>query len=189
MARTAQNSSHKPIEQYLNAVELQGGIYSNYPEVINNSITANSFVVKGTISGGQVSVNDVTANTTLTVADSGQVFLLDAAAGVTVTLPTAAAGLTYTFVVKTSVTSNSYKITAGSSNGFFQGGIAEATAGGAADVFTGDGTSDISVTMNGTTTGGLLGSIITVTCLTTGLWQIGGTNIASGIIATPFATT
>ncbi len=189
MARTAQNSSHKPIEQYLNAVELQGGIYSNYPEVINNSITANSFVVKGTISGGQVSVNDVTANTTLTVADSGQVFLLDAAAGVTVTLPTAAAGLTYTFVVKTSVTSNSYKITAGSSNGYFMGSLATTTGTGSADIFTGNGSSDISVTMNGTTTGGLLGTLITITCVTTGLWEVSGTNIASGTIATAFATT
>ncbi len=45
MARTAQNNSHKPIEQYVNAVELQGGLYSNYPVVINNTVTATEFKV------------------------------------------------------------------------------------------------------------------------------------------------
>ncbi len=184
MARTAQNSTHLPIEQYVNAVELQGGLYTNYPVVINNSLT-----VDGAIKNAQANVSSLTSATTLTVADSGTTYLLDSASGVTVTLPTAQAGLVYKFIVQTSVTSNSYKITAGSSNGFLIGGITEATAGGAADVFTGDGATDISVTMNGTTTGGLLGTVITIACVTTGLWEVGGVNIASGTIATPFATT
>lgn len=195
MARTSQNSSHKPLEEYVSGVELQGGIYSNYPEVINNSITCNSLDVKGNVTvtgsfiGATASVNSLTTNTTLTATDSGNVYLLDSATGVTVTLPTAAVGLTYTFVVQTSVTSNSYKITVGSSNGFLIGGLVEGASAGATDLFIGDGTTDISVTMNGTTTGGLQGTRVTVTCVTTGLWEVSGTVIGSGTVATPFATT
>lgn len=44
MARTAQNSSHLPIEEYVTAVEQQGGILTDYPVVVNNTVTANSFV-------------------------------------------------------------------------------------------------------------------------------------------------
>lgn len=42
MTRTAQNSSHKAIEKYVEGVELQGGIYTNYPTVFNNNVTINS---------------------------------------------------------------------------------------------------------------------------------------------------
>jgi hypothetical protein len=49
MARTAQNNSHKPIEQYVNAVELQGGILTNYPVVINNTLTAEAVDFTGAI--------------------------------------------------------------------------------------------------------------------------------------------
>ena len=65
MARTAQNDSHKPIEQYVNAVELQGGIYTNYPVVVNNSITANSFVGNvGTQYSASLTPVSVAADTT-----------------------------------------------------------------------------------------------------------------------------
>ena len=40
MTRTAQNSSHLAIEQYINAIEQQGGLLTYYPVVINNSLTA-----------------------------------------------------------------------------------------------------------------------------------------------------
>ena len=183
MARTAQNSTHLAIEDYVNAVEQQGGLYTNYPVVINNSLTVN-----GAISG-QSSINALSSNTTLTASQSGEVFLLNSASGVTVTLPAAQVGLTYTFIVETSVTSNDYKVTVGSSNGYLIGSVVEGASAGATDIFIGNGTSDISVTQNGSTTGGLQGSVLTVTCVTTGLWQVSGTLIGSGTVATPFATT
>ncbi len=57
MARTAQNSSHLAIEEYINQVEQQGGILTNYPVVINNSLTADSV----NYSGGQT-ITDASAN-------------------------------------------------------------------------------------------------------------------------------
>ena len=42
--------------------------------------------------------------------------------------------------------------------------------------------------MNGTTTGGLVGSTIEVVCLSATVWQLNAVNFASGSIATSFAT-
>lgn len=50
MARTAQNSTHLAIEDYVNAVEQQGGIYTNYPVVINNTLSAENTTITGTLS-------------------------------------------------------------------------------------------------------------------------------------------
>lgn len=57
MARTAQNSTHLAIENYVNEVEQQGGIYTNYPVVIKNSLTADSV----NYSGAQT-ITDASAN-------------------------------------------------------------------------------------------------------------------------------
>lgn len=56
-------------------------------------------------------VEVVTATNVITAAESGKTFYLDALAGFVSTLPTAAAGLRFKFVVKTAPTSNGYTIT------------------------------------------------------------------------------
>ena len=53
----------------------------------------------------------VTATNVLTATESGKTLYLDAAAGFETTLPTAALGLNFKFVVKTAPTSNGYTIT------------------------------------------------------------------------------
>lgn len=55
-------------------------------------------------------VETVTATNVITAAESGTTYFLDAAAGFTSTLPAPAAGLEYTFIVKTAPTSNGYII-------------------------------------------------------------------------------
>lgn len=65
-----------------------------------------------TITGATVgSTEVVTATNVITASESGKTFYLDAVAGFVSTLPTAAAGLTFKFVVKTAPTSNGYTIT------------------------------------------------------------------------------
>ena len=198
MARTAQNSSHKPLEQYLEAVESQGGIYSNYPMVINNSITANSVTSSGALSVGTLNYtaavgSAIAASTAApTTAQSGTIFTLARAAGSTITLPTASTanvGLTYTFVVTTAVTSSAYKIYTGSSSIFYVGTdvVGLGTENDVA-IFQGDGATNTYFNMNGTTTGGLVGSTIEVVCLSATVWQLNAVNFASGSIATSFAT-
>jgi hypothetical protein len=56
-------------------------------------------------------VEVVTATNVITAAETGKTFFLSAAAGFESTLPTAAAGLRYKFIVATAPTSNGYTIT------------------------------------------------------------------------------
>jgi hypothetical protein len=55
-------------------------------------------------------VEVVTATNVILAAESGKTFFLDAAAGFQSTLPAPAAGLRFTFIVKTAPTSNGYTI-------------------------------------------------------------------------------
>lgn len=130
------------------------------------------------------------ATRTLTAAQTGSTIFLDKADGVVITLPTWAQGLTYDFVVVTSVTSNAYKIsTAVQGTEFFDGtynSLQDAAV--ASAVFTGDGSTHDNFSMNGTTTGGLVGTAITVTATSSNKWTVSGFVRGSGTEATSFAT-
>lgn len=129
------------------------------------------------------------ATKTLTVEESGSVVFLNRAAGITVTLPTPQAGVTYEFYVGTSVTSNAYKIITDAATTFLVGSVTnvDTDTSNAVAVFTADGTAHVALDMNGTTKGGLRGSYFKLTCISSTRWLITGTNLGSGIVATPFA--
>lgn len=111
---------------------------------------------------------------------------LDAAAGLTVTLPAATgSGDSYSIIVGTTVTSNSYVIQVASSSDIFAGVVAVSTDAAGVSILTA-ATSD-TLTMNGSTTGGLKGSQVTVTDVASGVWAISGGLISTGAEATPFS--
>lgn len=159
---------------------LQGGWGTDQPVQFNGTVTFN---------GARVGViNPSAGNTTLTAAGSGAVFLFDTAAGITYTLPAPVVGATYTFIVTTTVTSSNHKVITSAGTVLLQGTIVNGTT--TASVFESViGSSNISVTMNGTTTGGLVGTELLFRCLSATLWQVTGTNFSSGTTATPFANT
>jgi hypothetical protein len=64
-----------------------------------------------TVATKTAKVETVTATNVITASESGKTFFLSAVAGFESTLPTAAAGLNFRFVVKTAPTSNGYTIT------------------------------------------------------------------------------
>jgi len=53
--------------------------------------------------------------------------------------------------------------------------------------FAANGTSIRSVNLDGSTTGGIVGSYVTVTALNSTMWTVSGVVIGSGTIVTPFA--
>lgn len=145
----------------------------------------------GNMTGGRMPIIDSTAATlTLTAAQSGSVVLLDRAAGTTVTLPAPAVGLTFSFVVNTSVTSNNHKVITDAGTTFILGGVvmteAADTNAGLAALF--NGTTHISILMNGSTTGGLIGTCFNVYCVTATQWAIEGIVAGSGTLATCAST-
>ena len=132
----------------------------------------------------------VAANTTLVAEQSGALVLLGVASGATLTLPTPSEGMQFDVSVSVSRTSNSYKIITSASTVFLLGAYmagdaAIATSG---DVFTGDGTTHVAITIDGDTKGGLVGGHLRFTALSATQWFVEGMVIGTGTMVTAFAT-
>lgn len=127
------------------------------------------------------------ATQTILAAQTGQTFLLDRAA-LAYTLPAATPGLKFKFVTTLDATAAEIEVATPASE-FLQGSInaGYATAGAGA-IYQGNGTSHVAVKMNGTTTGGKIGTQFDLECLVANKWQISGNSFGSGTLATPFAT-
>lgn len=111
---------------------------------------------------------------------------LDRAAGVTVTLPAASgSGDTYNIVVGTTITSNSGVIQVANTSDVMMGSLVIATDIAGVTVPT-TATSD-TITMNGSTTGGVLGSYVRLTDFATNKWLVTGSLVSTGAEATPFS--
>jgi hypothetical protein len=174
--------------------------------VVNRIITGKTKAGKGNIKlsddvvGGSVvgrrNVVDITAAArTITEDESGTLFVCNKADGITFTLPALSAsmvGVHYDFVVNTSITSSALKWSTGTQGtDWFIGGLVTADADGTVEsgfIVAGNGSSHDNISMNGTTTGGLIGTQVRLTAISSTLWQVEGIMAASGDTATPFAT-
>lgn len=140
----------------------------------------------GAVNRGATSL---TASVTLTSADAGKRYLLNAAAGLTVTMPAATgSGAIYEFVVGTLITSNAY-IIASDSNGTIYGVICGADDPGDEFTWAAVAGTDDDVTLGGTNnaTGGSLGDTVFFTDIATNKWAVRGFITQSGTEATPFS--
>lgn len=132
------------------------------------------------------------ATRTLNENESGSAVLFDRAAGTVYTLPAACLPGTYfDFYVTVTATSNAHKIITGAGTELMVGQILNC------DTDTSDAvaiwkslvaTSNIAVSMNGTTEGGVKGDWIRVTKLDSTTWGVNGGINGDGTVATPFAT-
>lgn len=168
------------------------GLTSTAGATTLGATTVSSLTNTGASVGSLKTVTNLTAATAApTAAQSGTLFTLGRAAGITVTLPAPVVGLTYEFLVTTSVTSTSYKIITDAGTTLLQGAyVAGYATVGDVNVFESlVATSNISVNMNGTTSGGLVGTLFRFDCLSSTLWNVSGTNFGSGTMVTSFATT
>lgn len=187
------------LEKYVQVVREDGLNTNKNVNVGINGSSANLWVAGNVSIGGSLAVTGPITETTNiatlsaataapSAAQSGTTFLLNRAGGITVTLPAPTVGLRYTFVVITSVTATAYKVITDVGTTLLQGVVVGATT--TASAFESVvGSANISVTMNGSTTGGLVGTQISFTCISSTLWQVTGTNFGSGSPATPFANT
>ncbi len=143
----------------------------------------------GCIAPGQhVEVIACGAAKTLTASDSGALVLLDTAAGSIVTLPTPIAGMVFDFAVSVSVTSNSH-IIGGAAGEFLLGGLQmmiDTTAVSEGQFL--DGATHLTLTHNGSTTGGLIGTNYRFVGVSATQWSVTGLCAGSGTLATPATT-
>lgn len=135
-----------------------------------------------------------TATATLGAAEANAPITVNAAAGLTLTLPAATAtGRRYEVIIGTTITSNSVILRVASATDWFAGQIF-ASSDNAADAAisfetaTGAiGSRSDTVTMNGTTQGGLAGDRIVFVDIGTGQWEVTGWTSATGTEVTPFS--
>jgi len=152
----------------------------------------------GFISAGNANVVSLTADTTLTVdAHAGKILTCNDADG-KFTLPSIVAtapgndedpnqtnnlGATFTFVVETAATDMDI-LTDGTDK--FVGGLYTGVTDATGKTFI-SGTSNDVITLNGSTKGGLAGSIIKVTAVGSAKYAVEGIILGSGTLVTPFA--
>jgi|TARA_E500000318_G_scaffold109673_1_gene123208 hypothetical protein len=152
----------------------------------------------GFISAGSSSVVSLTADTTLTVeAHAGKILTTNDADG-KFTLPSIVTtspsdptdpnqlnnlGASFFFVVETAATDMDIK-TDGTDK--FVGGLYTGKDDATGKTFISAASNDV-VTMNGSTKGGLAGSIVKVTAIAAAKYAIEGIILGSGTIVTPFA--
>ncbi len=123
---------------------------------------------------------------------SGALVIFASLTGNLVTLPSPVKGMWFEFMNELARTSNETKIvTKVIASEFILGSIISAseTVAEGMDVFTANGTNVVSISMNGTTTGGEVGSRFVFTALSTTQWLIKGVNQGSGgAVVDPFST-
>lgn len=135
---------------------------------------------------------NVTASTvTLTAAaHAGKLVTLNRAAGIAVTLPAATGtGNVYRLRVDTAVTSNTTTIKVASASDTMIGHVLSTLAAGGTTFGESAGGTDDTITMNGTTLGGLIGSYIELVDTASTVWDVRGLLAGSGTLASTLSAT
>jgi len=160
-------------------------LLENLKREINwSTTTQKNFKTSVVLSGGGA--------TTLTAADSGATCVFDTAAASTFTLPDPELGMSFTFVSTITATGDHEVIAGTDDHGFFGGCLIMNTTADQTNAFSAatDGNNDY-ITMNGSTTGGIAGSMIHVSAIlgasAAKCWAVHATLIGSGNTTTPFA--
>ena len=119
--------------------------------------------------------------------DSGTVFTLNRAAGIVVTLPTAAAGYNYTFIVGTTFT-GAGQINTDNASDLFSGFATIFDPAGAGDnnTFIPDASDDDTIDLGEVEQGWLVGGIIRLVATSAAVWHCEAYLHGDGTLATPF---
>lgn len=131
----------------------------------------------------------VTASATLSrKTHGGTIVNASAAAGMTLTLPASTGkGERFTVRVKTTVTSNNLIVAVANATDVMTGyALLAQDAADTAVMFETASTSD-TITMNGSTKGGIVGDLIELVDADVGFWQVRVIGSATGTEATPFS--
>ena len=133
----------------------------------------------------------VTASVTLTAAShAGRLMVFSIASGATVTLPAAAGrGDMYRFFVNTTVTSNSDIIKVANATDIMAGLAIQSQDGGNTVQAWETAADSDTITLNGSTTGGIKGDFVELIDVASGLWFVRIVGSATGTEATPFSAT
>jgi hypothetical protein len=134
---------------------------------------------------------NITASTfTLTAeAHSGTVLTVNRAAGSTLTLPAAAGyGTVFEIFVGTTITSNNLIVQVANSSDIMSGTAINMQDSGDTVIGFETGATDDTITMNGTTKGGVKGDRIVLKDVAANIWSVSVIGSATGTEVTPFSS-
>ena len=162
----------------------------------HNLGTLERSAISGVVNHANKAMNSVVLSgggaTVLVAANSGATCVFDTAAASTFTLPSPELGMYFTFVSSITATGDHEIIGDTNTYGFLGGVLIMNTTADQTNAFSAavDGENDY-ITMNGTTTGGIAGSMVHVAAIlgagAVRAWVVHGTLIGSGNTVTPFA--
>ncbi len=137
-----------------------------------------------------VAIAAATTTLTWTVAThAGMLTTIASTGGLTITPPAATGTFNcYTLLAITSISGGSVTIDAklGNASDVFGGNSFSGASGGTAGTF-GTATNSNLITLNATTTGGLIGTLVQMIDMKTNAWYVLINNVCSGTAATPFS--
>lgn len=172
---------------------LNGGTAYNLnlvtPSIGGTAVQATAAEINAAADTSTRLVSAAAATLAVTVAAHDQkIIVLNRAAGVTVTLPAATgSGAVFRFVTGTAVTSNSNIIRVADASDVMSGSLhVTDRADGTGTMFSTVAASD-TITMNGSTSGGLAGGLLTLVDIATDLYSVHGNIIGTGVEVTPFS--
>ena len=184
MANTTFNGpvrSENGVEQ-ISKDSTSGAITTNLDIDTSGNITTTGYV------SAYSNISSITTATkSVESTDSGTVYTLNRAAGIVVTLPTAAAGLNYTFIVGTTFTGAGQINTDNTSDlfsGFAQ--IFDPATAGDTNTFIPDASNDDTIDLGTAAQGWLVGGIIRLVATSAAVWHCEAYLHGDGTLATPF---
>jgi hypothetical protein len=159
-----------------------GAITTNLDIDSSGNITTTGYL------SAYANVSSITSATkSVESTDSGTVFTLNRAAGIVVTLPTAVAGLHYTFIVGTTFT-GAGQITADNASDLLSGFATIFDPATATDnnTFIPDASDDVTIDLGAATQGWLVGGVIRLVATSAAIWHCEAFLHGDGSLATPF---
>ena len=132
-------------------------------------------------------VEFLTASRTLTANDSGKVLVLSVAGGLTVTLPSAAPGLNFKFIVGTTFTTAG-QINTAATDELYVGTLMIVDPATATDMnaFSADVSNDDTIDLGQIEQGWLVGGWFNLVALSDTRWHVEGQLVGDATLATPF---
>lgn len=154
----------------------------------------NNGILQGNVDGAVLSTTPISATgATLDCTKdvhAGRTIVITAAAGCAVTLPNATGtGSVYRFIIGSSITSNSTTIKVANATDVMTGRAFVVSDGAAAVLGYATAASSDTITLNGTTTGGIIGDHIEIIDAIAGTFAVRVFTAATGTEATPFSAT
>jgi hypothetical protein len=130
-----------------------------------------------------------TASATLTKAHADALLVFNAAGGMTLTLPAATgSGRRFRFFVGTTLTTSGIIKVSASPGTDIMAGVVSISTDIAGVTMLASATAD-TITMNGSTSGGLKGSWVELEDAVTGVWKVSGGLVSTGSEGDPFSAT